>query len=182
MVFPILSESGPALETEDGLDFIILEDEADVYDHSPAEIVQQLLIDGGLGVDPDSHVDGDVDWPTYATNEPDGPDETVTVFDTQGQDMGDTQSDQEQQVHYGVQVRVRARSHETHGYRKANAIRRYLSEDVLQAVVTLDATRYLVHAVKPRGQVLALGKETPASKHSVFTANFTLSLFYLTNP
>jgi hypothetical protein len=141
--------------------------------HSPAEIVRALLIDLGLGTDPSSNTD----WPVYATGEPDGRgvvDAVLTVYDTTPTQDGRSMPDGEQVYHYGFQVRVRAADHPT-GFVKASAIRLALNETVRRNTVTISTQRYLVHAASGVN-LLTLGKDTPATKRSLFTVNGMVSI------
>jgi hypothetical protein len=138
--------------------------------HSPAEIVQQLLIDAGIGTDPDF----DLPWPVYSTNEPDAPDNCITVTDTTGESVGRTQWDGRDEMHWGVQIRIRAVSHENVGWRKGFAIRTFISQEVSQQWVTLEGTDYLINSFAKIGSVLALGKDVTNTKRSLFTINPTV--------
>jgi hypothetical protein len=71
-------------------------------DHFPADIIRQLLIDLGVGLDITA-----TDWPAFSQKEPDSPDNVITVFDTMGRDLGRTNPDSVRSERYGIQVRVR---------------------------------------------------------------------------
>ncbi len=153
---------------------------ADDLRHSPAEVVRQLLVDEGLCTDHGPALEAAAPWPAYATNEPDNPDDCVTVFDTQGQDDGRVMSDGQLQQHYGVQVRVRSASHgPVGGWRKAREIRTGLSKEVYRQDVTVTdedgtASRYMVHALTRIGMVLPIGRDKPSSHRDVYTINMTV--------
>jgi hypothetical protein len=51
-------------------------------DHFPADIIRQLLIDLGVGLDVTA-----TDWPAFSQKEPDSPDNVITVFDTMGREV-----------------------------------------------------------------------------------------------
>lgn len=133
--------------------------------HSAAEVIQQAVINFGLGAEPSATAT----WPVYSTNEPSTPDNCMTVYDTQGTDDGQTM-DGTLQAHLGWQIRVRAKDHQT-GFRKLQAIRAYLSEVARQPRVTIEGTSYVIWAFAKIGQVLSLGIDSPATKRSVFTLN-----------
>jgi hypothetical protein len=135
--------------------------------HSPAQLIQRVLIAHGLGADPPAGP-----WPVYAAHEPDGPDDAVTVFDTAGTGDGRSMLDGTPWFHYGFQVRVRAVDHLS-GWRKADAIRTALATAVYRETIVLGPDQYLMHAVTALGDVLVLGKEVPASKRRLFTLNAT---------
>lgn len=134
--------------------------------HSPAHVVGQLLLDLGLGTDPD---DGGA-WPVHVATEPNSPNNVLTVYDTAGSSQGRSMIDGELFAFFGFQVRVRAKDHVT-GWTKASAVRNALAEDVRLASVTVEGTEYLVWSVDGLGQVLALGKDRPPSDRFVFTLN-----------
>lgn len=141
--------------------------------HSPADVLRRLLISLGLGVDPPPT--STTQWPVYAGSEPDEPDNTVTVTDTSGLLHGREMVGGETQAHEGVQVRVRGLTHPV-AYARADLIKVALDAQYQDVVTMPDATRYLVWAVHRTTGVLALGKETKASKRSIFTINARLSV------
>ena len=139
--------------------------------HSPAVIIQQLLIGMGFGISPpeESAWDGS-DWLIFATNEPDAPDNVITVYDIAGTDHGRIMYSGELQQHYGFQVRIRSRTHNV-GWLKADTIRRGMAEDVLRAYVAVGSDTYFLQCVANISQVLTLGKDKPMGKRSLFTVN-----------
>ncbi len=145
--------------------------------HSQADIIAQLLIDLAFGTDPT--IDGT--WPIYVTEEPDNPDNVITVYDTVGTSDGRTQFDGEQQIHHGVQVRVRSTTHHP-GYDKANDIAVGLDETILRDTVGVASVfgtgtaQYFVDSVSRKGDVISLGRESPNSKRTIFTINATVAL------
>lgn len=135
--------------------------------HSPADITRRLLIALGIGADPElSNV-----WPIYCGSEPDAPDNCVTVYDTQGQSDGRSMNGGELFTQYGVQVRIRASTHAGGGHAKADEIRQALAEQVYDEAVHVGSSTYLVGCYSRIGDVLALGKDAPTSKRSLYTLN-----------
>lgn len=141
-------------------------------EYSPAEIVQQLLVNHALGVlgSPGSKAE----WQVYASNEPDTPDNAVTVYDTSGSDAGRVMVTGELQGMYGVQIRVRSATHRL-GYAKANQIWVAVAEEVRLEDVVIGAFRYRVAAFSNTGDILTLGKG-PGDKRSSFTINTFASI------
>lgn len=133
--------------------------------HSPADVIRRLLIQLGVGVAP-----GSSPWPVFITNEPDEPDNCITVYDTTGRGQGRVQITGEKDGHYGFQVRIRSSTSEV-GYVKANAIAEALDRQVNRDVVTIGSSQYCIHAVSGRGDILPLGNESPVSERSLFTLN-----------
>lgn len=135
-------------------------------DNSPAEIAAQLLVLLGYGTDSDT-------WPVYATNEPSSPDNCITVKDTDGKGEGRVATG-ELQEHQGIQIRVRSADHPT-GWAKCTALRNGMATGFYDRTVVIGARQYLVHCFANIGRILPLGKDTPATKRSVFTINALIS-------
>jgi hypothetical protein len=133
--------------------------------HTPADVLSRVLIAAGVGTDPP---DSDP-WPVYATDEPDTPDNCITVFDTVGMTWGSTMTDGVQQLHSGAQVRVRGRPQDD-PYVKANEVAVAL-DAVNRSQVTISGTAYLVDAVDT-GDVISVGKEGGSGRR-VCTVNVT---------
>ncbi len=135
--------------------------------HSPADVIAQVLIDLGVATDP---TDG-LSWPVFVGSEPTAPDNVLTVYDTDGVQHGRSMIDGEIQEHFGFQVRVRATTHKV-GFQKAFDVRRQLAENVAFRSVLLETDDYYdVHAVSLQKGIFSLGTENPASKRRLFTFN-----------
>lgn len=136
--------------------------------HSPATIIQQLIVDKTLARLPS----GSGDWPIYSSFMPDGegaPSDAIATFDTTGRNQGRTQIDGEVQENHGVQIMVRADKFNV-GYAKSRTIATTLDEDVLRQTVSIDGTDYLVQCVNRVGDVIPLGKEDGTNRR-LFTIN-----------
>jgi len=139
-------------------------------DHSPADIVAQLLVDLSLGSDPT----GSSAWPVFVAREPETPDNCITVFGTASKKQGRTMNDGEVQEQHGIQVSVRSGTYPT-GFAKARAIAVALDESVRLNTVSLESATYTVYGVSRTSGPLDLGKE-PTTKRNVFTINATVTL------
>ena len=146
-------------------------------EHSPARILAWLLIQLGLGTDPDD----DGLWPVFYSREPDRPDNCITVYTTRGTDDGRTMIDGKIQNHEGFQVRVRGSTDEV-AYRKIDAIQTTLAQaSTYQETVHVYGdgedtglqSSYSVHAITRIGDPLFIGSDTPTSKRVVYTLNAT---------
>src|SRR5262245_28835704 len=142
--------------------------------HSPAEVVRQLLIDSGLGGEPGG------EWPVFATNGPDLPDNAITVYDTAGTDDGRSM-DGERWERGGIQVRVRSTTH-TVGHPKSKAIA-LMMDQLSQQVVHVDTNAYKIWTIVRTSDVLPLGKEVAGagmpgdiSRRNLFTVNALVNL------
>jgi hypothetical protein len=132
---------------------------------SPAKVMRALLVAKGWAADPGPAAV----WPAHYAGEPDAPDDVITVRDTAGRRHGRSMSG-EQDLHHGFQIRVRSTTHDV-GYDKANYLADSLDKNVSMYGVTLGAHTYCVHSVTRAGDVIALGKEMPAARRSLFTLN-----------
>jgi hypothetical protein len=140
--------------------------------HSPADIVRQLLINLGVGGDPD--VDPLPDWPVYEDKEPTSPDEVITVYDTTPKSDGRSMVDGETWLHYGLQIRVRGVDKPS-AYAKTESVRRSINEQIVMAVVNMNGTHYLVPAICNTNMV-RVGQQSPATKRFIYTINGTAAI------
>lgn len=148
-------------------------DPGSVLLHSPAQIIQHLLISLNLGTDP---ADEDP-WPVYAVNEKDSIDNLIVVYDTAGIDQGQEQPDGVRHQRYGIQLLVRASGHPV-GYAKVYSLARSLDEGVYNNLVTISdaagtATYHVESLDRKEGPPLSIGGDTPKSKRRMFTLNLT---------
>ena len=141
--------------------------------HGTAQIVQQLLVDLGLGTLRSASPSGA--WPVFRGVEPDLPDNAITVYGTVGLDDGRSMIDGELFDQPGFQVRVRGTDGDV-AVEKVEAIRTSLAVSVRLRDVRVEAATYLVWSVSRIGQVLVLGLETPKSKRSLCTLNAQLAV------
>lgn len=141
-----------------------------MFNDSPAAVVRQLLVDGGLASDPGS---GAV-WPATTTREAAAPDSCITVYDTPSSGSGRSHVDGELLSRPGVQVRLRC-SDPRLGWDKLTQVQSWMA-GLLNAPVAVDASRYTVLSFVRIGDVLALGKETPTSMRSLFTLNALVNI------
>lgn len=132
--------------------------------HSPADIIREILIDLSQG----THPDDNGSWPIYATFTPDTTDNLISVVDTEGDIESRTFPDGEVQERPGIKVLVRCTSRPT-GYAKANAVAIAL-DGIFQTTVTVGGTSYEVHSVQRVGSVNPLGTE-PGTRRNLFSIN-----------
>lgn len=138
---------------------------AGALEHSPADILCQLLIDLGLGTEKS---DG-TDWPIVPNYEPDTPDNCITIYDTEGRIQGRLQYGGRNMDKHGIQLRFRSYSPKV-GYAKANDVIVALDETIYQNLVTIDSNTYCVNTIDRIGNVISLGKEED-TKRSIYTVN-----------
>lgn len=139
--------------------------------HSPADIIRQLIVDLGLGDDEN----GD-EWATFDNSDPPSPDEVIVVHDTEGRDHGRSHYDGRRHVHHGFLVRVRSLDHES-GYKKSKEIAIAFDETVYDnevAIPDLTGTTesvYVVHSITRPNDIFVLGTEETSSKRHRFSIN-----------
>lgn len=145
--------------------------------HSPAKILQQLLIDLGVV----ASVASGNSWPCFHSLEPDSPDQCVTTYDTEGRTGGRVAFGETLEVH-GVQIRIRALDVET-GNSKINDIVTAMDDDVNRNLVTVSGVgpvvvskTYRVHAISRSGSISRFGLESPTSERTIWTVNFIMSV------
>lgn len=143
--------------------------------HSTADVIRHLLIDGGLGSMPGSNEA----WPVYVGSEPDGPDNAITVYDTAGVMSGRVMVTGEKLENPGIQVRVRSRDVLT-GRAKAADVAAFLDTQVFLTEVTIGSDSYKVWAVNRTSQVIPAGLDNPSSRRRLHTVNATVSIRQLT--
>ena len=138
--------------------------------YSPADITCRFLVAEGVGTLPTANGA----WPIYIADEPDLPDNCITVYDLQGQNNGRNMPGRTTFRHQGIQVRVRSTVH-TVGWDKAEEIREAL-HNAYDEILTISADSYIIHCYSKLSDVLALGKESPTSKRRLFTVNALISV------
>lgn len=145
--------------------------------HSPADVLRWLLIALGYGSDP-VPVGGAVQgaWPIHAHNEPNEPDDLVTLYDTRGADTGREMVGGLRVEHHGIQARVRA-AESTAGWIKANAIAVAFDSGISLRTVSISGSVYTVYAVTRKSGPVALGRgEAPATKRAIYTINAVIAM------
>lgn len=144
--------------------------ENDLYD-LPSDIVQQLLIDLGVGVAVTTG--SETDWQVYSTAEPDRPDNCITVYNAPGNvDGSDAWGRMFEQ--YGIQVRIRA-DQETTAWRRAKLIANRLDTEVSMTSVEVGEVTYQVSSVNRSGNIIGLGV-IPGSRRVAYTLNAMMSV------
>jgi hypothetical protein len=138
--------------------------------HSPAKVLQQLLVNLGAGTLPSANGS----WPISSEQELDKPDGSIVVIDTVGFSDGRNSVTAEHDYHHGFQLRLRHASKNS-AFTKINSIAVVMDETVLDNTVVVDENTYRVHAITKRGDIISLGRE-PESDRSIFTLNATITL------
>jgi hypothetical protein len=146
-------------------------------DDCHSEVLQQLLVDLGLGVLRSAHPTSD--WAVYVTLMADVPDNAICIHNTAPQLDGRMMSTGEVIEHKGFQVMVRATTHEV-GFAKIEAIRIAVDETVYKNTVVVGSHSYGVHSITRRGGILSLGRDVGSSERQLFTLNGIVYLRQLT--
>lgn len=145
-----------------------------LLNHSPAEIIQQLLIDLGHGESVDFTGTG-TDYVVYHGSMPDVIEDCICVTDTEGilhlRDMA-TGGRQE---HHGFQVRLRNTSI-TVGGQTARNIAQAFDATVYQNTVTIEGSTYCVQSITRTSPVIYIGPEVGTSRRHLFSVNAIVSV------
>lgn len=140
-------------------------------DHSPADVLRWAMISYGIVTDPDTSQA----WPCFTSIEPNTPDRLVTTFDTAGDLQARVQIAGDQIEKYGVQIRIRASSHED-GWAKGSAIISLLDRDIRRQSVTIGGSTYCIQSVHRKSSLIELGKELQITKRHLWTINCTMTV------
>lgn len=134
--------------------------------HSPAHILARLLIGLGEGVAPPPSSSSQ--WPIYYVNEPDRPDNVITVQNTTGRMFGREQISGETYKYHGIQFRIRS-SVDEDAYSKAADIEDAI-KDVYKDTVTIGARTYCVQSISQTTDIIDAGHE-PETERVIHTLN-----------
>lgn len=148
---------------------------AGILNHSPADIIQFLLVQLGLGLS----AGGTRRWQVYVGEEPDAPDDVITCYDAEGFGQQRSMVTGERFELFGVQIRVRS-ARQNEGDARARLIALTLDQQVSQTVVAADSDRYLVHSVNRTTRVVRLGRQFPEGERWLFTVNLLAPIVNLT--
>lgn len=148
-----------------------------LLDHSPADITSRVLIALGLGVDPDdANEAADLEgWPVHVSVEPDVPDNVITVYNTQGVQHSSNQYDGEVNEHYGIQVKVRART-DTEGWTKAVTVAQTMDKSIYDELLTIGSSNYKLQSFGRTSAVLPIGQDPGVRDTVSFTINGMVSI------
>lgn len=137
--------------------------------HSAAYVLRSALIALGQVTAPSSQTA----WPIFVDNEPNLPDNCVTIYNTLGSDDGRAMVDGELFKHKGLQLRIRCVDEPT-GWEKISGIQIVIAESIRNYFLTIDGEPYRINAVTRIQDPIPLGTEQ-TSKRLLFTLNCTLS-------
>lgn len=140
-------------------------------DHSPADVLRWAMISYGIVTDPVL----ETAWPCFTSIEPNTPDRVVTTFDTTGYLQARVQIAGDQIEKYGVQIRIRASSHED-GWAKGSAIIALLDRDIRRQSVTIGGSTYCIQSVHRKSSLIEIGKELQITKRHLWTINCTMTV------
>lgn len=143
-------------------------------DHSPAQIIQRLLVAEAVATLPTNNGS----WPVYAYNEPESgngvPENIIVVYDTSAQLDGSNMIDGQHTQHPGVQIRIRSTS-EPVGHSKASQLLTVLS-GVNREAIAISPNVYMVHAFALTSGIIDNGRDKPNSSRRSYTFNGTVSV------
>lgn len=141
-----------------------------ILNHSPGDIIRNLLIDLGHGTFPSASGS----YPVYVEEERDTPDNCLTVFSTAGVMQGRFMYDGVKEEKYGVQIRGRNASLSV-GYTKLKTIADSMDQDVRRAIVYIGSDKYIVHNVSRTTGVIDISRASTTKRWvHVFNALVTV--------
>lgn len=145
--------------------------------HSEADIIRYVLVTLGLGnlpSNPNAHT-----WPISVDQEPDQPDNAITVYNTSPQPQGRLQVSGLAVEHAGFMVQVRCTDSQA-GKTKIREILAALTQDINRTTVTISNSRgtasYMIQAVTRRSGPNTLGRDHDNENRFLFTLNCTASI------
>jgi len=141
-----------------------------ILTHSPADVVRRVLIALNLGSLPSTVGD----WPIQVSNEPDYPDNLITITDTAGITNGRIQRTGETLEHKGISIQVRGVSHPI-AWAKSDEIRVAIDEAIKNTSVTIASTSYMVYSLTRQSGPIILGRE-PGTDRYLHTINAIVAL------
>lgn len=162
--FPTVTTAAPIVVIPDG-----------TLHHTIHEIIQKLLIDTGAASNP-TH---DTEWPVYAPDEPDAPDNCITISKTTGVVTGNTAFSGKVHRYHGFQARVRHQN-DTQASYKAEALYNFFNESVDAIIVTIDDHSYCVNEITTTSDIFFLGHQRPENRLYLFTINAVVDIKQLT--
>lgn len=127
---------------------------------SPARIVQRLLVENGWASDPDLTIVGT--WPAYYDNEPDLPDNCITIYDTTPAIDSDIMLSGEQTQHEGITIRIRSKDHDV-GAAITRQLLKQLTEQVYFKYLTIGSHQYLVQCFAQLS-IVRLGRDSKTKR------------------
>lgn len=154
------------------------------------DIIRSLLVKLEIGISPGERGEkitknntGDSstssNWLVFVKNEPDTPDNVITVNSTVGRKDGRVHNTGAVVQHPGFQIKVRS-SKDVIGYGKAQRIIVSLQEQVHMISVRVKLNDYIVQAISmDTAEPLDLGTERPSSKRYLFAVNGLATIHYI---
>lgn len=139
-------------------------------DHSPADIIAQVLIDLSMASEMGINGKPEGAWPVSVDTELTLPDDIITVTNTEGVLNGRIQITGERPEHFGFQLKIRS-SISTTGWEKARTLAVALDQQMSYTTITIGSSTYDVGAVTRMGGILAVGRELASTKRFLYTIN-----------
>lgn len=148
------------------------------FNHSPGEVIRQMLVDLSLGTLPESVSS----WPTYYSFLPEdkNTNNLLCVYDTAAVMQGRT-FDGETQKFFGFQIAIKSNTL-SDGRNKGRAILDAIDTDTHNLEVELEGSTYLLHSVDQTGDLIYAGMENPTTRRRLFTINGLVCLTMTDEP
>lgn len=134
--------------------------------HSPAQIIRELILDLSLGTSGSP-------WRVYYATLPDNPDKAIGILGSGGQHQGRDMVSGKVYERYGFQVTVRGDYLSAHN--KANDIAVDFDQSVSHTIVEMDSRRYRILSISRTGSINPIGRDETSRRH-LFTINATAAI------
>jgi hypothetical protein len=146
---------------------------------SPARVIAKFLVDRGIVVAP---ANPPQPWQVQVTEEPDKPDNTITVYNTGANTFGRLMRSGDRTEKPTVQIRLRALN-DKDGYAKGQAIQNTLDKvglatslgGLVWVYVTVDSVRYTLQAVHITTPLTYIGEEEKNAR-LLYTINALMTI------
>lgn len=147
----------------------------DLQDHGQQDIARKVLTVAGVGVHPDTNQP--YSWPIYVDQEPDAPDNCLTLYETAGITDGKLGPTGEDTEHHGLQIQVRCEASRPYvGRKKARAVKSTLDQLASPYDLTFEGISYTIYSFNPQGSIIPLGRDMTNKNRFLWTLNYTVSL------
>lgn len=145
----------------------------DLQDHGQHDITRKILSLLGLGTHPDTGQP----WPIYVDQEPDFPDNCITIYETSGINEGKLMPTGEDVEHPGLQIQVRCEASQPPvGRKKTREIKSSLDQLTSPYSLSFEGISYTIYSFNPQGSIIPLGRDMTNKNRFLWTINYTVSL------
>lgn len=148
------------------------------FTHSAAKIVQQALVNRAIGTPPVSNGS----WPIFVSNLPDTPDNLIVVSRGVDDFHGRVQVTGQVQLHFGIQVRIRATDEETANAKLKQILDAFDTHPtcIYREAVTIAGITYCIQTINRTPLLVGPMTEPGVSKRQVVFVNALADIIQIT--